>query len=399
MIGRDWKNIFQKGDAKVFNQNIANARQSITVEFADYIRKLEAEGLRIFKLQSGEPDFSTFSPIIMAANSALQPGETHYASSTGIPALKAAIVQKLRTQNQIEAKPGNVIVTAGGIHGVCITLQTLLSPGDEVICTEPCWMPYVSIAKLTGASIRLVDSDFPLNREDVIFDNIKNAVTPKTKLIILNSPCNPTGNILTENFWRKLLTFMASKDIFLLSDEVYEDFCYDGKQHVSPASLGIASEKIISLFSFSKSYAMTGWRVGYNVATEAIVDLMTKASQYTITCVSPFIQWGAVEALVNCEVQSLKVDMARKFSQRRDFVANELRSVVVPSGSFYILVDISALGMSCFDAAKYLTEKHQVSLAPGLAFGPNMGRYLRLSYGVSDDALRAGVIKLKEAGL
>jgi aspartate aminotransferase len=383
----------------MFNRQMIEVKQSVTVEFADYVRSMEAKGHKIAKLQTGDPDFSTFSPIIEKAYEKLKSGETHYTTSSGIPPLKEALISKLKIKNNLEVTNENLIVTQGAVHGLFITLQVLLNAEDEVICVEPCWMPYVSISKAFGAKVHLVSGDFPQMNEDVILENILNKINPKTKVIILNSPCNPSGKILSESFWIKLLTKIKGQDLYVISDEVYEDFLYNQNVHISPASLGICNDQVITLFSFSKSYAMTGWRIGYNVASKELIKLMIKSTQYTITCVSPFIQWAALEALVNPNVQKMMKDMAKTFIERRKFLADNLKNVVLPDGAFYALVDISKLNMDCFSASKYLVENFNVSLAPGLAFGPNMGKYLRLSFGVSDEMLREGILKLKEANI
>jgi aspartate/methionine/tyrosine aminotransferase len=383
----------------MLNQKMLEIKQSGTVEFSDYIRSMELKGHQIYKLQSGDPDFTSFDPIITKAYTKMTQGETHYTTSSGIPSLKKALVEKIILKNKYNVTTENVLVTNGAIHGLFVTLQVLLNPSDEVICIEPCWMPYVSIANCFGAKVKLVSGDYPQSCEESIFENIKNAVNRTTKAIILNSPGNPSGNILSPAFWEKLLTFIDGKGIYLISDEVYEDFNYTQKPLISPASLGISSDYIISLYSFSKSYAMTGWRIGYNVASENLIQLMIKSLQYTITCVPPFIQWAALEALTSNEVKNMRNQMALKFSERATFVAQNLRNVQKPEGAFYSLVNITNLNLNCLDAAKYLVENFNVSLAPGLFFGPNMGQFLRLSFGVSDEVLQAGVLKLQAAGL
>lgn len=383
----------------MFNRQMIEVKQSVTVEFADYVRSMEAKGHKIFKLQTGDPDFSTFSPIIDKAYEKLKQGETHYTTSSGIPPLKEALVKKVISKNNIQVTKDNLIVTHGAVHGLYIALQVLLNPEDEVICVEPCWMPYVSISKSFGAKVNLVSGDFPQMRDEVILENIKSKINEKTKVIILNSPCNPSGKILPKSFWENLLNYIKDKNIYLISDEVYEDFLYEGKTHISPGALNICNEKVITLFSFSKSYAMTGWRLGYNVASQEIINLMIKSTQYTITCVSPFVQWAGLEALENPTVQDMMKNMAKTFVERRQFLKENLKNITLPDGAFYALIDISKLNMDCFTASKYLVEKFNVSLAPGLAFGPNMGQYLRLSFGVSDEMLRAGILKLKEANL
>lgn len=373
-------------------------KQSGTIEFSDYVRALEQNGHLVYKMQTGDPDFTSFDPIILEAFNKMKYGETHYTNSAGIPALKEAIVEKVSLKNNYKVTNNNVIITNGAIHGLFITLQVLLNPNDEVICLEPCWMPYVSIANCFGAKVNLVSGDYPSNREEIVLNNIINAVTPATKTIIINSPGNPSGKILSQDFWKKILTFIDGKGIYLISDEVYEDFNYSQKILASPVSLGIAQNQVISLFSFSKSYAMAGWRIGYNIASPNLINLMLKSLQYTISCVPPFVQWAAVEALKNEEVQKMKNMMTQKFSERAEFVAQNLKGVQKPEGAFYVLLNISHLGLNCIDAAKFLVEKYHVSLAPGLAFGPNMGQYLRMSFGINDDTLQAGVSKLKAAG-
>lgn len=382
----------------MLNIKIQEIKQSGTVEFSDYVRTMEQKGHLIYKMQTGDPDFTSFSPIINKAFEKMKQGETHYTSSSGIALLKEAIVEKIDAKNRYHVNTEQVLVTNGAIHGLYVALQVLLNPNDEVICLEPCWMPYISISNCFGAKVNLVSGDYPLSREEVVFDNIVNQINNLTKVIIINSPNNPSGKILSEIFWKRLLNFIDGKGIYIISDEVYEDFNFSCKTIVSPASLGISADHIVSLYSFSKSYAMAGWRIGYNVASSKLINLMIKASQYTITCVPPFIQWAAIEALKSKEVQQIQSFMVKKFSERAEFVSQNLKGVQKPDGAFYSLIDISHFGLNCIDAAKHLVEKFNVSLAPGLVFGPNMGNFLRLSFAVSDEVLKPGILKLQEAG-
>lgn len=382
-----------------FNTKLSEVTPSGTIAFADYVRGLEAQGKPMYKLQTGDPDFTTCRPLIEAAYQKMLQGETHYIDSTGLPALKTAIVQKLASKNGYQVDTNQVLVTTGAIHGLSIALQALLNPGDEVICVEPCWMPYLSIAKLFGAQTKLVWGDYPHSRESVILENILQAISPKTKVIILNSPSNPSGKVLDKSFWECLLRRIKDTGIYVIADEVYEDFIYTQKAHVSPASLGICTDQIISLYSFSKSYAMAGWRVGYVVAQAPLIALMQKALQYTVTCVPPFVQGAALEALTNPAVQQEQNKMIATFAKRAEFITQSLRGVTLPEGAFYVLLDISHLGMDCMQAARFIAETYQVALAPGIIFGSQMHHTLRLSFAVSQAILGPAVARLQHAGL
>ncbi len=370
--------------------------QSYSVAFADHVRQLEYSGLKVFKVQTGDPEYPTHERIVEAAQEALSNGETNYCDSRGLKELRLGIVRKLQTFNKIDCLADeNVLVTHGAVHGISIAIKAILNPGDECIIIEPYWRSYESNVILAGGipiMVRLSEHNgFQLNADLVLA-----SITERTRLVIINTPNNPSGAIYDKHELSKLSEFVAKKSIYLISDEVYEAITLDGQEHYSMASDPRVFPWVISIFSFSKTYAMTGWRIGYLVASKALIDNMLKLSQYSATCISPFIQKAAITALsdITCAkwVDRMRVD----YRDKREFLRNLIENTwlefrcLLPQGAFYVLIDISEFNKSSFDLAKVIASRYSVSFTPGIAFGDSMDGYLRLS-------LTAPIENIKEA--
>lgn len=378
-------------------------QQSHTVAFADYVRLLEASGQCIVKMQTGDPDFVTHPRIVEAACDALRAGHTKYCDSRGLPELRNAIVDKVVRENHISATVDNVLVTHGAIHGVGLALRAILNPGDECIILEPYWRSYEMMARLSGAVIVPVAAD-PLNGFRLEADRVIEKITAKTRAIIVNSPNNPSGAVYLKDQLAKLARVAADRGVYLIADEVYEAIIYGNCAHYSMASDQDVADHVITAFSFSKTHAMTGWRIGYLVAAKHLVDEMLKLSQFSITSLSPFTQLGAVAALMDPDANRYVHTMVDAYRHRRERIRQLIRGtwleacLTVPDGTFYSLIDCSRFSLPSLDLARRLVREYNVSLTPGIAFGDRMDHYLRLCFATSDDNIEMAINALIQVG-
>jgi aspartate/methionine/tyrosine aminotransferase len=364
------------------NQKI---EKSISVSFADSVRDLERNGEIILKLQTGEPYFKTHKNIIKSAYNALNKGYTKYSDSRGLISLRREISKKLLIKNKIKANPlTNILITNGAVHGISIAIKAIVKKGDEVVILEPYWKAYESCVLLSGGVPKILNTkedNFNLNT-----NLIESALTSKTKLVIINSPNNPSGSIYNKEQLNLLAKKLFDKKIYMICDEVYEDIILENELHFSPGSLSKFSEYIISVYSFSKSFAMTGWRIGYLVANEIIIDKCLMLSQFSITNVPPFTQKAAEEALINEEVKQNTSFMLNEYKNRLVIIKNIIKdtwlekATTLPKGTFYVLIDISDFNNTSFEFANSFLEKHKIAITPGLAFGKNMDKYVRICF-------------------
>lgn len=359
--------------------------KSISVSFADSVREMERKGETILKLQTGEPYFQTHKNIIKSAYDALNNGYTKYSDSRGLISLRKEISKKLLIKNKIKANPlSNILITNGAVHGISIAIKAIVNKGDEVVIIEPYWKAYESCVLLSGGVPKILntkDDNFNINT-----DLIENALTPKTRLVIINSPNNPSGSIYNEKELSLLAKKLFNKKIYMICDEVYEDIILENEVHFSPASLSKFSKYIISIYSFSKSFAMTGWRIGYLVANENIIDKCLILSQFSITNVPPFTQIAAEEALINEDVKKNTIFMLNEYKNRLVIIKNIIKgtwlekAITLPKGTFYVLIDISSFNKTSFEFANSFLKKHKIAITPGLAFGINMDKYVRICF-------------------
>jgi aspartate/methionine/tyrosine aminotransferase len=377
--------------------NLALIQQSYSVAFADYVRQCEAAGRKILKLQTGDPDFVTHPAVTNAAEEALSKGLTNYCDSRGLPQLRNAVAEKLRHKNNITADPDSeILITHGAVHAISIAIRSLLNPGEECIIIEPYWRSYEANVLLSGGIpvyVRTSEADgFQLNAEEVI-----SRITEKTKLIIINSPNNPSGAVYKEGELRKLAIAAAERQVMILSDEVYEEIIFDDKKHFSIASEKVLFSNVISVYSFSKTFAMTGWRIGYVVASKKIIAQLLKLSQFSITSLSPFNQIAAVQALTNPEVAEYVKKMRGEYEERRLLISKLIagtwleHSLTLPEGTFYSLINTDKYSLTSLELAKMILEVSDVAFTPGIAFGNTMDKYIRLCFSSDQKSIETAI--------
>ncbi len=384
------------------NEQFEQFRQSPTVAMGDRIAALKASGKKIIGLQQGDPDFATPQAVIDVACQALQDGLTHYGPSRGRPDLLSAIASKLTRDEGVSYDPASeIIVTHGGIHAYFSAMQSILNPGDEVLMPDPTWATHVNLATMLRAEVIRV----PAPVEDGFipsFDAWERAVTPKTRAMVLNYPSNPTGIVPSPEYLRKLQDFAKAHDLWVITDEVYGSLYFEEKP-LSLAAIEGAKERTLIVQSLSKTYAMTGWRVGFLAAPSRVIENAVKAGQNTITCVAPFIQKAAAFALTDPGVQQETAKMRDAYARRRSLLMKlsaELESekviVTPPQGAFYCFLDLRPLKMSSLEMCERILEEKSVGLVPGSAFGEQGEGFIRMSFAASDEEVETGFRKIVE---
>jgi aspartate aminotransferase len=376
----------------VFSRRILHLKESGTLMVIDKVKELQSRGVSIIQLDVGEPDFKTPNKIVRAAQAALKAGFTHYTPSAGISELREAVATKLRSENGLQVKKENVIITPGSKQALFYAVMALVDAGDEVIIPTPAWPSYAEMVTVAGGLAKEVRSEggFGLNIE-----GLKEAVTERTRLIIINSPNNPTGHVVSKEELKAVADIAKDKGIHVVSDEIYEKILYDGS-HISIGSFPGMEEYAITVNGFSKAYAMTGWRLGYLAASRSIISATNKLQQHSASCPASFVQMAALEALKpDTPVQP----MVEEFKRRRDYLCDALRKlkafkITKPAGAFYIFPDISRTGMSSTQLCDLLLEKGGVSTTPGEAFG-GYDSNLRISYANSMKNLKEAVYRIE----
>ncbi len=375
-------------------------RQSATVAMADRILALKASGRKIIGLQVGDPDFSTPRAVQEVAFKAMQDGWTHYGPSQGYPELRRAAAHKLTRDSAVSYDPETeLLVTHGGIHAYYLALQSILNPGDEVLIPDPSWATHANMATMLRGKVTRI----PAPAENGFIPPLEEwekALSIKTRVIVLNYPSNPTGAYPTREYLGQLQDLASEHNLWIVSDAVYEDLYY-GERPTSLAAFVGAKERTLLVNSLSKSYAMTGWRVGYLAAPQAVIENALKAGQNSITCVAPFIQKAAAFALTDPEIQQVIADMRAAYARRRNLVfriAQELESekvlVTTPQGSFYFFLDFRPLKMTSLEICERLLDEAGVGLVPGSAFGEQGEGFVRMTIAASDEEVEAGFRKI-----
>ena len=385
-----------------FNMQFDSLRQSATVAMADRILALKAAGKKIVGLQVGDPDFATPQAVLEVAYKAMRDGLTHYGPSKGYPELRQAAALKLERDSHVSYDPETeLLVTHGGIHAYYLAMQSILNPGDEVLVPDPSWATHANMATmLRGKVIRV-----PAPAENGFiphFESWEQTCTPKTRAIVLNYPSNPTGAYPGREYLQKLQDFAAERNLWIVSDAVYEDLYYEEKP-ASAAAFAGAKERTLLVNSLSKSYAMTGWRAGYLAAPQAVIENALKAGQNSITCVAPFIQKAAAFALTDPEVQKATANMRAAYARRRELVlriARELESenvlVTPPQGAFYFFLDFRPLKKTSLEICERILDEAGVGLVPGSAFGEQGEGFIRMTIAASDEDVEAGFRSIVE---
>ncbi len=370
---------------------------SLTLSIDSKAKAMKAEGLDVCSFGAGEPDFDTPDHIKAAAQAAIELGFTKYTPSSGIPELRQAIADKFKADNGLDYKPSQCIVSNGAKHSCYNAILATCQPGDEVIIPAPYWLSYPEMVRLAGADPVFVQTT-EASGWKMTAEQFQDAMTPRTKMVIINSPGNPTGAVYTRAELEAITEVCVDEDIFILSDEIYEKLTYDGAQHISTASLSPAvNDLTITVNGFSKAYSMTGWRLGYLGAPEAIAKAIDAIQSHSTSNPCSFAQKGGLAALKGD--QQAVADMRDEFDMRRNYMVNRLAtipgvSVVKPQGAFYVLVNIGKLGLSSSNFADRLLSKHHVAVVPGIAFG-NDGT-VRLSYATSLDVIKKGLDRFEE---
>ena len=374
---------------------VGKVTPSLTLAISAKAKAMKAEGIDVCSFSAGEPDFDTPAHIKEAAKQALDGGKTKYGPAAGEPKLRQAIATKLKNDNNLTYAPENVIVTNGGKHSLFNLMLALIEPGDEVIIPAPYWLSYPEMVTIAGGKPIIVNTTAE-NEYKITPEQLLEAIAPQTKLLVLNSPSNPTGAVYTPEEIKALAEVIAAGDLFVVSDEIYEKILYDGATHLSigAVSEGVLAKTIVSN-GFAKSYSMTGWRVGYIAGPVEIIKAMTTIQSHSTSNVCTFAQYGAIAALESS--QECVAEMLAAFTQRRKVILEAINSIPQlsapkPGGAFYVFVDISATGMNSLDFCKDLLEQEKVAAIPGVAFGAD--RCIRLSYATDMTSIHKGMERL-----
>lgn len=384
-------------------QNIA---PSATLAIGAKAKELISQGINIISFTVGEPDFNTPEHIRNAAKKALDDGFTKYTATSGIIELKKAICNKLKNDNNIEYQPQNIVVSTGAKQALLNSLMAILNPGDEVIVLKPYWVSYPEMIKIAGGIPVFVDS-CPENEFKVAINDIQKAITNKTKAIMFNSPCNPSGAVYTADEIRLLAEVVVKNDIYIIADEIYEKLIYDeGYEHFSIASLNEEiKDRTIVINGVSKTYSMTGFRIGYSAAPENISKLIANIQSHATSNPNSIAQKAALTAISGS--QELAETMKKAFKDRRDYMVQRISSMegvtcVRPHGAFYVMMDMSNIYGKTYKGnvlnealfAKILLEEFNVAVVPCSSFGePN---FIRLSYAMSMEDIKEGLDRIEK---
>lgn len=381
------------------NRNIEKMKPSASVQLMAKAKQMKKLDSSVIDLAGGEPDFATPDRITVATIRSLTEGNTHYMVGPGIPELRQAIRDKLEQENGIVCSADTILVTPGGKNAIYLALQAMLNPGDEVIILNPAWVTYEPAVIAAGGEPVCVDLDYR-NDYAITAEKLEGAYTGKTRLLIINYPNNPTGRILHAEEADVLEAFLLNHpEVYLLSDEIYEAIVFDGKKSISMASRPAVRDRVITVNGFSKSVAMTGWRMGYLAASEPVYKAIYKLYQHSLTCVNSFLQVGAVEAF-SCQKEI--EEMRKVYAYRRDLLVNALNAIpgvcfVAPEGAFYAWVRFDIRGMSATQISEYLLEEAKIVGVPGNAYGEKQASYLRFSFATATEELVAMAERLKAA--
>ena len=368
---------------------------SLTLAIDTKAKAMKAEGLDVCNFSVGEPDFPTPAHIRQACVDAIAAGKTRYGAVAGEMALRQAIAQKLQTENGLCYSAENIIVTNGGKHSLYNLMMALIEPGDEVIIPAPYWLSYPEMVKLAQGVPIVVQTDVA-NQFKITPEQLQSAITPKTKLFVLNSPSNPTGVVYTPDEIRALAAVVADNDLYVVSDEIYEKLLYDGAEHLSIGTVSAAVfERTIVSSGFAKAFAMTGWRVGFLAGAPELIKACATIQGHSTSNVCTFAQYGAIAALQGS--QDCVETMRQAFAERRTAILERVNAIpglscVVPNGAFYIMPSIQQTGLSSLEFCEALLEEQYVVAVPGIAFGTD--GYIRISYATDLDTIHKGMDRL-----
>ena len=385
----------------LLSPRIQQLAPSPTVVLDSKTKDLQARGVDVINMTVGEPDFPTPLHICNAAKNAIEKGYTHYTKVDGIDPLKEAIVQKYKEEQGLSYTPSQVVVSSGAKQVLYNLFQALISKGDEVIIPSPYWVSFPEQVKLAQGVPVFVET-----REEEGFKmtpaDLEKAITRKSKLLLLNSPCNPTGSVYTTEELEQLVPIIEKHQLWVVSDEIYEKLRYDGKKTKSIASISEQMyQSTIIINGVSKAYAMTGWRIGYGVGPKEIIQGMVKLQGQSTSCPNSIAQYASLEALTGD--QSPLLEMIRIFKERRNRIVEGLHriegiSCAVPEGAFYVFLNVIGLFtrfQGSMEVSEFLLEKGKVATVPGIAFGRE--GYLRLSYALSMEQIELALLRIEQA--
>ena len=389
-----------------FSKKAMEIAPSITLNITAKAKELKAKGIDIVSFGAGEPDFNTPKNIINKAILAMEEGKTKYTATSGIQELKEAIVKKFKTDNDLEYKTSQIIVSTGAKQCLANAFLAILNKGDEVIVPVPYWVSYPELIKLADGVPVYVNTGKE-NDYKFTVEKLKEALTDKTKGIILNSPNNPTGTVYSKNELIEIAKFAEENNLIIISDEIYEKLVYEGEKHISIASLSnYAYMNSIVINGLSKSSAMTGWRIGYAAGCEEVIKLMTSIQSHMTSNTNSITQYASVEALNGPKDELDK--MIKEFDKRRKYMIDKLTSIkdisiIRPKGAFYVMVDISKYYGKKFNGeeindsltfSKILLENKDTAVIPGIGFG--LDQYIRLSYAISIENIEKGLNRIEK---
>jgi aspartate aminotransferase len=388
----------QQTNAFSFSSRTDSLQPSASLALAAKVSQLKASGRSIVSLSVGELPWNTPVSIQEAAIQAIKSGKTRYTAVAGVPELRQAIAEKLLQDNGISVSASQVLVTAGAKQALFDLCMVLLNPGDEAIVPDPAWLSYEPMVEVAGGVVVSVPTAPTFRVSSAL---IEPHITSRTKLLILNSPNNPTGVVMTRAEWEEMLALAKKYDLWIVSDEVYEFFVYDGREYVSPAALS-SYEKIVTINAFSKSFAMTGWRIGYCVGPVELIQKMSELLSHSTSNSSSIAQYAALAglALEKPYLPEWQRTLEQASQRVLEALADTKLQIVKPEGGFYIFANVSAYLNSTYAnstaLAEYLLEQHGVAVVPGEAFSSEGKHYVRLSFAVLHDDLEEGLLRLKK---
>lgn len=385
---------------KSLSQTLSNIPPSMTLAVNDKAKALQRAGEDVIALAGGDPDFDTPDHIIQAAYSAMKSGKTHYpAPMIGIPEVLTAVAKKTVRDNNLEISPTrNIIMTPGGKWALYLALSAITNPGDEIIILEPYWVSYPSMVTLTGGKPVFVslpsDDNFRITA-----DLLRTAVSPNTKAIMVNTPCNPTGRVLTAEEAQAICEVAQEADLYVIADEIYEKLVFNGRSHISLAALPNMFERTMTINGLTKSYAMTGWRMGWLIAPEPIIKLATKLNGQSVSCAATFTMHACIEALNGSQDE---VEMMRQaYQDRRDFMVEGLNSIDGVNcrsieGAFYLFPSFPNSSKNSLQLAEALLDLAGVAGTPGIAFGQSGEGHLRFAISTAQADLERAVERIRK---
>lgn len=367
-------------------------KPSATLRVSDLVKKMREEGKEVISLSVGQPDFNTPDEIKEAAKRALDENKTGYTASAGIIELRRAIKDKFKEENGIKTDVENIIVTPGGKFSIYLICQSILNEGDKVGIFDPSWVSYMPNAKLAGAKVEWMKTNDNFNPD---LEYIKEKA-PELKLLMLNSPNNPTGRVYSESLIKGISEVAEDNEVPIMSDECYEKLIFEG-EHYSPAS---EFQNIITQNSCSKPFSMTGWRIGYFTASKEIIDAAKKIQSHSVSCATSIAQYAAVEALTSESVKKKIEKMRNEFRERRDLVSKKMTDMnriefIKPEGAFYCFSKFD-LDMDSLEFSERLLKEKGVAVTPGSAFGQNREKWIRISFANSKDNLKKALERTEE---